>query len=341
MHGFWGHVTHKRATCTTQRGRSGGAGRTPSTPSWTGPTDPLRYRDRLLANLARLVDDGAGAAAADRPLALSHAHARPKASRAAAQTPPVATLPLPRRDPCPASASAHAHTNKQTSTHANRPSAGPPRFVGLRIRAFATSLAGSDAEAAELRRLGKALGALSRRACPADGQRRDGAHRRHICAGTLLTPAHICTGWARRRRIGTGTGCIPATSAPGLGSPPPLSTAGPGLPRPHAHRDWAHPCHISTGTWLIPATSAPGPGSPPPHLHRDRAHPPPHLHRDRAHPLHICTGTGAPVHSRMAQPAVRLGRATAGGLLRRLQPLDAVGAPSPGALTVAPHPLRI
>ena len=88
--------------------RSGGAGRTPSTPSWTGPTDPLRYRDRLLANLARLVDDGAGAAAADRPLALSHAHARPKASRAAAQTPPVATLPLPRRDPCPAPASTHA-----------------------------------------------------------------------------------------------------------------------------------------------------------------------------------------------------------------------------------------
>jgi hypothetical protein len=46
-------------------------------------------------------------------------------------------------------------------------------------------------------------------------------------------------------------GLTPATSAPGLGSPP-----------PHLHRDWAHPRHICTGTGLIP-----------PHLHRDWAHP--------------------------------------------------------------------
>ena len=53
---------------------------------------------------------------------------------------------------------------------------------------------------------------------------------------------------------------IPATSAPGLGSP-----------RPHLH----------TETGLTPATSAPGPGSPLPHLRRDWAH-----------PRHICAGTG-------------------------------------------------
>jgi hypothetical protein len=61
-------------------------------------------------------------------------------------------------------------------------------------------------------------------------------HLRHICAGTGLTPA---------------------TSAPGLGSPP-----------PHLRRDWTHsghictraglaPAHICAGTSLTPATSAP------------------------------------------------------------------------------------
>ena len=73
-------------------------------------------------------------------------------------------------------------------------------------------------------------------------------------------PCHICT----------GTGLTPATSAPGLGSPP-----------PHLHRDWANPCHICAGNGLTPATSAPGLGEPLPHLRRDWAH-----------PCHICTGTG-------------------------------------------------
>jgi hypothetical protein len=61
-----------------------------------------------------------------------------------------------------------------------------------------------------------------------------------------------------RRHICAGTGLTPATSAPGLGSP-----------LPHLHRDWAHPCHISTGTRPIPATSALGLGPSLPHLHRD------------------------------------------------------------------------
>ena len=71
---------------------------------------------------------------------------------------------------------------------------------------------------------------------------------------------HICTG--------TGPHLGPATSAPGLGSPP-----------PHLHRDWTSPCHICAGTGLTPPTSAPGLGSPRPHLRRDWAH-----------PAHICTG---------------------------------------------------
>ena len=63
---------------------------------------------------------------------------------------------------------------------------------------------------------------------------------------------HICTG--------TGPHLGPATSAPGLGSPP-----------PHLHRDWTSPCHICSGTGLTPPTSAPGLGSPRPHLRRDWA----------------------------------------------------------------------
>ncbi len=47
--------------------------------------------------------------------------------------------------------------------------------------------------------------------------------------------------------IFTGTGLVPATSAPRLRS---FS--------PHLHRDWDHPCHICTGTGTTPATSAPG-----------------------------------------------------------------------------------
>ena len=57
-----------------------------------------------------------------------------------------------------------------------------------------------------------------------------------------------------------GTGLIPATSAPGHGSP-----------LPHLHRDRAHPCHICTGTGLAAATSAPELGPPLPHLHRNWA----------------------------------------------------------------------
>jgi hypothetical protein len=62
------------------------------------------------------------------------------------------------------------------------------------------------------------------------------------------------------RPICTGTGLIPPTFVPGLGSP-----------RPHLHRDWARPTHICTGTGIAPPKSAPGLGSPLLHLHRDRA----------------------------------------------------------------------
>ena len=61
-------------------------------------------------------------------------------------------------------------------------------------------------------------------------------HRDCQCAH----PGHVCA----------GTGLTPATSAPGLGSPP-----------PHRHRDWASPRHVCTGTGLTLATSAPGLGS--------------------------------------------------------------------------------
>jgi hypothetical protein len=64
----------------------------------------------------------------------------------------------------------------------------------------------------------------------------------------LGSPRHICA----------GTGLPPATSVPGLGSPP-----------PHLHRGWALPRHICAGTWLAP----------------------PHLHGDWVYPTHICAGT--------------------------------------------------
>jgi hypothetical protein len=54
-------------------------------------------------------------------------------------------------------------------------------------------------------------------------------------------------GSAHLHHIRAGTRLSPATSAFGLGSPP-----------PHLRWDWAHPHHIDTGTRLIPATSAPG-----------------------------------------------------------------------------------
>ena len=47
------------------------------------------------------------------------------------------------------------------------------------------------------------------------------------CFTCEAAPCHICT----------GTGLSPATSAPGLGSPP-----------PHLHQDWARPCHLCTRT---------------------------------------------------------------------------------------------
>ena len=51
-----------------------------------------------------------------------------------------------------------------------------------------------------------------------------------LCPRLLRDRAHPC-------HICTGTGLIPATSAPGLGSP---------LPR--LHRDWARPSYVCTGT---------------------------------------------------------------------------------------------
>ncbi len=72
-------------------------------------------------------------------------------------------------------------------------------------------------------------------------------------------PFHICT----------GTWPTAATSAPGLGPPPPHLHRGLGPPPPHLRRDWAHRRHICTGTESAVATSAPGLGPPPPHLRRD------------------------------------------------------------------------
>jgi hypothetical protein len=79
-----------------------------------------------------------------------------------------------------------------------------------------------------------------------------------ITSGPLCTRTHCIHVGCKEvgpRHICTGTRLAPATSAPGLGSPP-----------PHLHPDLARPRHICTGTRLAPATSAPGLGSPPPHL---------------------------------------------------------------------------
>jgi hypothetical protein len=48
-------------------------------------------------------------------------------------------------------------------------------------------------------------------------------------------------GELKRRQCVLTLGSLPATSAPGLGSP-----------LPHLHREWARPCHICTGTGLAP-----------------------------------------------------------------------------------------
>ncbi len=83
------------------------------------------------------------------------------------------------------------------------------------------------------------------------------------CIANMYLPA---------RNICAGTGLTPATSAPGLGSPP-----------PHLRRDLAHPRHICAGTGLTLPTSAP----------RLRSSPP-HLRRDCAHRCHVCTRAGPP-----------------------------------------------
>ena len=73
------------------------------------------------------------------------------------------------------------------------------------------------------------------------------------------------------RRICTGTGLTPTTSAPGPDTPLPrrLSWVCPPPPCPG--------CHIGARSeWSQ---------SPPPQLRQNRAHPCPHLHRTRTHPL--------------------------------------------------------
>jgi hypothetical protein len=83
--------------------------------------------------------------------------------------------------------------------------------------------------------------------------------RCHICTGTGPTRCHICAGTGPARgHLCTGTGLAAATSAPGLGSPP-----------PHLHRDWAHRRHICTGTGLARCHICTGTGLTLPHLHRD------------------------------------------------------------------------
>jgi hypothetical protein len=70
-----------------------------------------------------------------------------------------------------------------------------------------------------------------------------------------------CLGrWAHARHVCTGIGPAPTTSAPGLGSPPPLSApesgpapttsaSGLGSPPPHLHRDWARPLLCAGGRY--------------------------------------------------------------------------------------------
>jgi hypothetical protein len=96
----------------------------------------------------------------------------------------------------------------------------------------------------------------------------DRAPPAHICTGTGLASATSAPGRARPRHICTRTGLAPAasatgpgaTSAPGLGSPPPHLHRDWARPLPHLHQDRAPPAHICTGTGLTPATSAPALG---------------------------------------------------------------------------------
>ena len=79
--------------------------------------------------------------------------------------------------------------------------------------------------------------ALMSALCPFHARlRRDRAHPCRIGTGTKYTLPHLQRDWARH--ICAGIGQSPATSAPGLGPPPPRSALGPDTTLPHLHRDW-------------------------------------------------------------------------------------------------------
>jgi hypothetical protein len=71
---------------------------------------------------------------------------------------------------------------------------------------------------------------------PVPGLTRARAHPCHIGTGTKYTLPHLQRDWARH--ICAGIGQSAATSAPGLGPPPPRSALGPDTTLPHLHRDW-------------------------------------------------------------------------------------------------------
>jgi hypothetical protein len=138
---------------------------------------------------------------------------------------------------------------------------------------------------------GRAVGQANLRAVPVGGRVRAKLGSPH--------PGHICT----------GTGLIPATSAPGLGSP-----------LPHLRRDWAHPLpHLCTGTGLTPA----------------------HLCRDWG--LTLPTSTAGTVHCtrlphlhrRLDEPADGVGRTAMPQQCATRAHLRKTGAPTPSSCGTA------
>ena len=87
-----------------------------------------------------------------------------------------------------------------------------------------------------------------------DARGRPSVGRLRACFGLWARSCpHLHQDWAHPFHICTGTRLIPATSAPGPGSPP-----------PHLRRDWAHRCHTCSGTKLIPSHICTGTGLAPP-----------------------------------------------------------------------------
>jgi hypothetical protein len=75
---------------------------------------------------------------------------------------------------------------------------------------------------------------------------------RRLPKSALLRQPHLRRDWAHPAHICPGTGRIPPTSAPRLGSPVQRATSAPvlGAPRPHLRRDWQPVLLVQMLSWL-------------------------------------------------------------------------------------------